>query len=101
MKPIIKKEQQDTILTSEITRNHIVVCADTKHGYILTRDCDADGKYYYRNVGLSMIEAERTPTEYISIEKSVNWMMAHDDVKIEVFNKSDWKLALQWLIDNA
>ena len=101
MKPIIT-EKQDTILTSEINENHIVVCivkgkpsilyCEEYHNlstlsFLCLQDSAIIGNCY-ENIGCT------------SIKDVVEYRIKNGD-KIEVFQQKDWKEALQWLIDNA
>ena len=100
MKPILKKESKDVILTNEITKSHIVVGLNLyKRPVILTsKDYDSeDYKFtlfnsgFTRNNGYGKFESIRELVEYYM---NLDW-------KLEVFHEKDWKKALQWLIDNA
>ena len=100
MKPILKKENKDVILTNKITKSHIVVGLDLyKHPVILTnKDYDTeDYKFtlfnseFTRNNGYGNFESIRELVEYYM---NLDW-------KLEVFHEKNWKKALQWLIDNA
>ena len=98
MKPIIEKENQDTILTSEITNQHIVVGIHHGKPIILTnsglnRFALLDSNFTNRNCYGSNGESIK-----IAIDKMITY---GGNVKLEVFEEKDWKKALQWLIDNA
>ncbi len=102
MKPIITEKQDQTILTSKINKNHIVV--GIIEGYPAILHCEEYRKLStlsflslysstilgksYGNIGLN------------SIKEVVEYRMKNGD-KIEVFLQKNWKEALQWLIDNA
>ena len=102
MKPIIEKENQETILTSKITNNHIVVgiidgepvilyCStydDLSTLSFLCLDDESTIGNSYRHYGCD------------SVKEIVEFCLSCDN-KIEVFHQKDWKKALQWLIDNA
>ena len=100
MKPILKNENKDVILTNKITKSHIVVGLNLyKRPVILTnKDYDTeDYKFtlfnsgFTRNNGYGKFESIQELVEYY-IE--AGW-------KLEVFHEKDWKKALQWLIDNT
>lgn len=102
MKPIIKREAEETILTSEINEKHIIVsiiegqpCILTK-GYYQSQDQQSFkvisdkftiGNSYYSN-------------GFETIERIVSHAIMKKN-KVEVFHEKDWKKALQWLIDNC
>ena len=96
MKPIIT-ENQDTILTSEITNNHIVVGFIKDIPIILVRENYDDGSFYFR-----ILTSEFTNGNGIGDFNSAKQAVESKiESKIEVFKEEDWKKALQWLIDNA
>ncbi len=105
MTPIISREQQDTILTSEITDKHLVVAVIKAQPCILTKGYDQGNKdlsfftfdrYFSYGNGYSLTD------DYDTIQKMVDYWLCDKDCKaIAVFHESDWKKALQWLIDNA
>ena len=97
MKPIIEKENQDTILTSEITNEHIVVGIINDAPRILVRENYCRGNFYFRNL-ISEFTAGNGIGNFDSAKQAVENKI---DCKLEVFKESDWKKALQWLIDNA
>lgn len=103
MKPIIQEETQDTILTKDITEQHIVVakfrgspCILSK-GYIQEMDYltffDLSDQFTIGN-GFGCGSGNDTLKEMV--EYTIN-----RGYPIAVFHQSDWKQALQWLIDNA
>ena len=99
MKPIIK-EKQDTILTSEITNQHIVVgYSKTKDPIILTREKFTNDNYCFR-----VLDSEFTNgngyDDFDTIQQAIDDRI-NENSKLEVFEEKDWKKALQWLIDNA
>ena len=97
MKPIIEKENQDTILTSEITNEHIVVGIIKDAPRILVRENYCRGSFYFRNL-ISEFTGGNGIGNFDSAKQAVENKI---DCKLEVFKESDWKKALQWLIDNA
>ena len=100
MKPIIEKENQDTILTSEITGKHIVVgYSETKVPMILTREKFRGGTFSFRLLN-DVFTNGNGYDDFDTIEEATNNQI-NKNAKIEVFNEKDWKKALQWLIDNA
>lgn len=109
MKPIIKQEQQDTILTSEITNNHLIVAIIEGEPCILGRGYYELPKkliffYLYGHGGQKIITEGngRDFHELDTIQKMVEYAItANNKNKLAVYNQDDWKLALQWLIDNA
>ena len=99
MKPIIEKENQDAILTSEITNNHIVVGIINDEPKILIRENFDEGEFYFRAIRSELINGNGC-MGHATIKDGVNHKIG-DGHKIEVFKEEDWKKALQWLIDNA
>ena len=100
MKPIIEKENQDTILTSEITGEHIVVgYSNTKAPMILTRKQFREGTFSFRLLN-DVFTNGNGYYDFDTIEEATNDRI-DENSKIEVFEEKDWKKALQWLIDNA
>ena len=100
MKPILKKEDKDIILTDKITGSHIVVGLDLYNRPVILTNKDygtEDYKFtlfnsgFTRNNGYGKFESIQELVEYY-IE--AGW-------KLEVFHEKDWKKALQWLIDNT
>ena len=100
MKPILKKEDKDIILTNKITGSHIVVGLDLNNRPVILTNENYNTKNYKftlfnsgftRNNGYGAFESIQELVEYY-IE--AGW-------KLEVFHEKDWKKALQWLIDNA
>ena len=100
MKPILKKENIDVILTNKITNKHIVVGFNLKNNpVILTNEKYGIEKYklilmnngFTRNNGYGEFESIKELVEYYL---DSGW-------KKEVLHEKDWKKALQWLIDNA
>ena len=102
MKPIIEKENQDTILTSEITNNHIVVGIHHGKPMILTNSGLNQVNYRFALLDLKFTNRNSYGTNGESIKTAIDKMIIYGgNVKLEVFNEKDWKKALQWLIDNA
>ena len=100
MKPIIEKENQDTILTSEINGRHVVVgYSKTKEPMILTQENFIDGTFSFRLLH-DMFTNGNGYDDFDTIEEATNDRI-NENSKIEVFYEKDWKKALQWLIDNA
>lgn len=100
MKPILKKENEDVILTSKITTKHIVVGLDSYNNpVILTTE-----KYGIEKYKLTLMNEGFTRNngygEFESIQKLVKFYI-REGWKLEVFHEDDWKKALQWLINNA
>ena len=100
MKPILKKENKDIILTSKITSSHIVVGLDLNNNpVILTNE-----RYDMENYKFTLFNSGFTRTngygKFESIRELVEYYM-NSGWKLEVFHEKDWKKALQWLIDNA
>ena len=96
MKPIIT-ENQDTILTSEITNNHIIVGFIEDIPVILVRVNYDDGSFYFRSLTSEFTNGNGIG-DFNSAKQAVEYKI---ESKIEVFRQEDWKKALQWLIDNA
>ena len=102
MKPIIEKENQDTILTSEITNNHIVVGIHHGKPMILTNSGLNQVNYRFALLDSKFTNRNSYGTNGESIKTAIDKMIIYGgNVKLEVFNEKDWKKALQWLIDNA
>ena len=103
MKPIIKNEDKDVILTSEITENHIVVgIIQSRPTILYCRD--------YANLETSsflcldketIIGNSFSNDGYTESIKSVIDFRIKQGQRIEVFHENDWKKALEWLIKNA
>ena len=102
MKPIIEKENQDTILTSEITNNHIVVGIHHGKPIILTNSDLNEVNYRFALLDSNFTNRNCYGSCGESIRIAVDKMIIYGEkVKLEVFHEKDWKKALQWLIDNA
>ena len=102
MKPIIEKENQDTILTSEITNNHIVVGVHHGKPIILTNSSFNEVNYQFTLLDSKFTNRNRYGTNGESIKTAIDKMIIYGGkVKLKVFEEKDWKKALQWLIDNA
>ena len=102
MKPILKKENKDVILTSEITSSHIVVGLRinlNNYPVILTKE-----NYDTENYKLTLFNVGFTRNNgygsFESIQELVEYYL-ESGWRLEVFHEKDWKQALQWLIDNA
>lgn len=100
MKPILKKEDKDVILTNKITKSHIVVGLNLNNNpVILTNE-----NYNTKNYKLTLFNTGFTQNygygAFESIQELVEYYM-DSGWKLEVFHEKDWKKALQWLIDNA
>ena len=98
MKPIIKKEQGKTILTSEVTPQHIVVGIRDKSPVILSKSNYDGGKYCFVCLDSEFTEQNCYP-EFDTIKGAVEQQMELGE-GTEVFEEENWKAALQWLIDN-
>ena len=100
MKPILKKEDKNVILTNKITNKHIVVGIDLyKHPVILT-----NGNYNTKNYKLTLFNNGFTRNNGYGVFESIQELVEYyldSGWNIEVFHEKDWKEALQWLIDNA
>ena len=104
MKPIIKEEKTETILTSDITDIHLVVGiifdrpSILSKGYTEGREeltfCNLEDTFVYGN-GFNYTSADNT------IQKMVELAIDNTENKVAVFKQDDWKQALQWLIYNA
>ena len=100
MKPILKKESKDVILTNKITSNHIIVGLDLyNHPVILTKE-NYDIEKYSLTLFNSGFTRNNGYGKFGSIQELVEYYM-NSGWKLEVFHEKDWKKALQWLIDNA
>lgn len=104
MKPIIKQEQQDTILTSEITNRHIIVGINgSNYPCILYKPHSNDmSSLTFGAISNNMVYGNgwNFSSKENSIQKMVEYALKNG-WQIAVFKECDWKLALQWLIDNA
>ena len=100
MKPILKKDNKDVILTSNITTKHIVVGFDLDDDpVILTNE-----RYGIEEYKLTLMNKGFTRNNgYVTFEsiKELVENYVEKGWKLEVFHENDWKKALQWLIDNA
>ena len=102
MKPIIEKENQATILTSEITNNHIVVGIKNGKPIILTNSGLNEVNYKFALLDSNFTNRNCYGSDGESIKTAVDGIIIHSgNAKLEVFHEKDWKKALQWLIDNA
>lgn len=105
MTPIISREQQETILTSEITERHLVVAVICGYPCILSKGYDQSNKklsFYIIDNEFSSGNGYELTDDYDTIQKMVDFYLSDGNCKsIAVFHESDWKKALQWLIDNA
>lgn len=102
MKPILKRENKDVILTSKITSIHIVVGLNLDNNpVILTTERYGIEKYKLTlmNKGFTLNNGYGYGS-FKSIQKIVEYYV-EKGWKLEVFHEDDWKKALQWLIDNA
>ena len=102
MKPIIEKENQDTILTSEITNQHIVVGIHHGKPIILTNSDLKQVNYRFALLDSNFTNRNCYGSNGASIKIAIDKIITYGgNVKLEVFEEKDWKKALQWLIDNA
>jgi hypothetical protein len=97
MKIITDSKQQDTIHVDELTNHHIIVCVNDNNPYILTRDDYRTGKYRFSQLRDEVTNGNGMSGRFDTIKEAV--MLRLD--AIAAFHQSDWKQALQWLIDNA
>ena len=100
MKPIIEKQAEETILTSEITNEHIVVGFRFKKPVILINKILGDISYNFICLDNGFTRRNGYGAENKSIKYAVEKQLKYGE-KTEVFHENDWKKALQWLIDNA
>ena len=101
MKPILKEENKKTILTSDITSNHITVGIN-KEGYnpiILTCNEFEGNKFKFTCID-EQFTINNGFNTFTFIKDAVNDRIK-SNFNLEVFHQKDWKKALQWLIDNA
>lgn len=99
MIPIIKKENSETILTSEITRDHIVVAVI--HGKPAILSGHEDSQDHTKFLSIEFItNGSYFGGTYCGIEYAVNAYIGITE-NIKVFKKEDWKEAFKWLIDNV
>lgn len=103
MKPIIQEETQDTILTKDITEQHIVVAVIDGCPCILNKGFYDDDK----DLAFKIISRDFTNGNCYrfggenTIQRMVEFAIQNKKATVAVFHQSDWKQALQWLIDNA
>lgn len=106
MTPIIKAEAQDKILTSEITFNHIVVAIIDKSPTILSKGYkEASEQLSFKCISnateIITMGNGYSFGEIDTIKGMVEYALNVKQANIAVFENTDWKQALQWLIDNA
>lgn len=104
MKPIIQEETQDTILTKDITEQHIVVAVINGNPCLLNKgETEPEGKLSFKilNNNFTKGNCYDYPSLECTLKKMVEHAMKDTSDKVAVFHQSDWKQALQWLIDNA
>ena len=99
MKPIIKEETKEIILTSKITKYHIVVGIRGKSPVILSKSDYDRGKYCFVCLDSEFTEQNCYP-KFDTIKGAVEQQMELGE-GTEVFEEENWKAALQWLIDNV
>ena len=99
MKPIIKEEQGKTILTSEVTPQHIVVGIRSHRPVILSKTDYENGKYCFTCVDEEFTNHNCYP-EFNTIKEAVEEQMRNGQ-DTEVFHERNWKAAFKWLIDNV
>ena len=99
MRPIIKEETEEIILTSKITKYHIVVGIRSNEPVILSKTDYDGGKYCFVCIDREFTEHNCYP-ESNTIKEAVEQQMEFGQ-DTEVFHERDWKEALQWLIDNV
>ena len=100
MKPILKKENKDVILTNKITNKHIVVGTDLNNNSVILTNENYDIKKYKLTLFNSGFTQNNGYGNFESIQELVEYYLKLD-WKLEVFHQKDWKKSLQWLIDNA
>ena len=100
MKPILKKENRDVILTNKITNKHIVVGTDLYNNPVILTNENYNTKNYTLTLFNSGFARNNGYGAFESIQELVEYYL-DSGWKIEVFHEKDWKKALQWLIDNA
>ena len=100
MKPILKKENKNVILTNEITKSHIVVGLDLYKRPVILTNKEYDTEDYKLTLFNSGFTRSNGYGKFESIQELVEFYM-DSGWELEVFHEKDWKKALQWLIDNA
>ena len=100
MKPILKKEDKDIILTNKITSSHIVVGLDLNNNPVILTNENYNTKNYKLTLFNSGFTRNNGYGAFESIQELVEYYI-ETGWKLEVFHQKDWKKALQWLIDNA
>ena len=104
MKTIIQEDTQDTILTNDITEQHIVVAIIYEQPCILSKGWGQDESKLQFNILVDSFmfgNGYDFSPKHNTIKKMVEKAMKDSNNKVAVFHQSDWKQALQWLIDNA
>jgi len=108
MKPIISTGTKDTILTSEITWNHLIVAVIQGEPCILGRgynEVDSNIPFFVlkNNCGSKCITTgngyPRSPKEDTP-QKMVEFFIKQGE-KVAVFHQDDWRDALTWLLENT
>ena len=99
MRPIIKEETEEIILTSKITKYHIVVGIRGKSPVILSKSDYNGGKYCFVCLYSEFTEQNCYP-EFDTIKEAVEEQMRNGQ-DTEVFHERNWKAAFKWLIDNV
>lgn len=103
MRPIIQEETQDTILTKDITEQHIVVAVNNGIPLLLSKGYSEGMKdltFYNLTYDFTFGNGWDFGGNCDTIQKMVEQALSVG-YKVAVFHQSDWKQALQWLIDNA
>ena len=104
IKTIIKEENQDTILTKDITEQHIVVAVVNKFPCFLTKsyfEPDEGLSFQQLNFGENKGNGYSYSSDEYTSRLVVEHVLKNITDKVAVFKQDDWKQALQWLIDNA
>lgn len=100
MKPILKKENKDVILTNKITSSHIVVGLNLDNNPVILTNENYNTKNYKFTLFNSGFTRNNGYGTFESIQELVEYYI-ETGWELEVFHEKDWKKALQWLIDNA
>lgn len=103
MKIILNNESKDTINIDEITENYLIVSIYQGEPCILSKGYDEKPKQF-TFFSISNNFTIGNGYNFTSKEDTIQKMIVDAlslGYKVEAFHESDWKKALQWLIDNA
>jgi hypothetical protein len=100
MKPIIKGKDSETIYTYQITCEEMCVAIDDKGVPRILADAHLNPlSFKWKNIQ-NQFTAGNGMGAYSTIREAVEDAIDRD-WNIAVFHQSEWRKALQWLIDNG